>query len=148
LLTVDKLRAGEVHEPERIASFILSTARWSLHSQRRHERRFEPIDQERFGEGKHAGTSDLPIATTQESLVNREWIRGCLESLAERERSVVVLTFFQGCTAQEIAEETGLSPGNVRVVRHRALGLLRHCLGEAHERLSLVHGMEEREQGR
>jgi RNA polymerase sigma-70 factor (ECF subfamily) len=43
--------------------------------------------------------------------------------------TVVVLTYFQERSASEIADALGLKDGNVRVIRHRAIGRLRHCLG-------------------
>jgi RNA polymerase sigma-70 factor (ECF subfamily) len=52
----------------------------------------------------------------------------CLQGLSERERSVVVLSFYADRPSAEIATEVGLTPANVRVVRHRALGRLRQCL--------------------
>jgi RNA polymerase sigma-70 factor (ECF subfamily) len=42
---------------------------------------------------------------------------------------VVVLAFFADKSSDEVAKELGLSPGNVRVIRHRALGRLRSCMG-------------------
>jgi DNA-directed RNA polymerase specialized sigma24 family protein len=49
----------------------------------------------------------------------------CLEALPERERSVVLLTFVADKAAGEVGAELGLSAGNVRVIRHRALARLR-----------------------
>jgi RNA polymerase sigma-70 factor (ECF subfamily) len=140
LLTVDKLRDGEVHTPEQIASFILSTARWTLRTERRDKRRFESTDQRADWQGDDPSGSGGRGWADPEPLIERTWIRGCLESLAERDRTVVVLSFFQGSTAQEIADALGLSPGNVRVIRHRALGLLRHCLEAGSERDALGRG--------
>ena len=48
--------------------------------------------------------------------------------LPERERTVTVLSFYADADPEEIGAELGLSPGNVRVVRHRALGRLRGCM--------------------
>jgi RNA polymerase sigma-70 factor, ECF subfamily len=43
---------------------------------------------------------------------------------------VVLMTFFADKSGDEVAKELGLSAGNVRVVRHRALARLRACMGE------------------
>jgi RNA polymerase sigma-70 factor (ECF subfamily) len=51
--------------------------------------------------------------------------------LAERERSVLLMSFFDDRGADELARDLGLSPGNVRVIRHRGLDRLRRCLGVA-----------------
>src|SRR5690606_11050994 len=53
----------------------------------------------------------------------------CLARLNERERSVVLLSYFEEQAADEIARTWGSSPGNVRVVRHRAIGSLKRCMG-------------------
>jgi RNA polymerase sigma-70 factor (ECF subfamily) len=55
-------------------------------------------------------------------------LRGCLEKLAERERSVLVMTFYAEQATEEVAAHLGLTTGHVRVIRHRALGRLRDCL--------------------
>jgi RNA polymerase sigma-70 factor (ECF subfamily) len=53
----------------------------------------------------------------------------CLQTLPERERSVVLLTFVADKAAGEVGAELGISGGNVRVIRHRALARLRECMG-------------------
>jgi RNA polymerase sigma-70 factor (ECF subfamily) len=52
----------------------------------------------------------------------------CLDRLSERPRAVLMMTFYAERDAAEIAEELTLSPGNVRVTRHRALAQLRLCM--------------------
>jgi RNA polymerase sigma-70 factor, ECF subfamily len=56
-------------------------------------------------------------------------LAGCLEALSERERSVVVMSFFADKPADQVGAELGITGGNVRVIRHRALGRLRDCMG-------------------
>ena len=53
----------------------------------------------------------------------------CVQMLKERERSVVVMTFYDEQTAAEVAGFLGLSQANVRVIRHRAIQQLRACMG-------------------
>lgn len=56
----------------------------------------------------------------------------CLDRLSKRERTVLMLAFYEDMPADELALELGLTPGNVRVIRHRALERLRLCVtGEA-----------------
>jgi RNA polymerase sigma-70 factor (ECF subfamily) len=55
-------------------------------------------------------------------------LRDCLGRLAERERAVIVLTFYAEQPSGEIASRLGLSPENVRTVRHRAFVRLRDCV--------------------
>ena len=55
----------------------------------------------------------------------------CLRTLAARDRLVLMLTFYADREAPRIAEDLGVSPGAVRVIRHRAMARLRDCvLGE------------------
>ena len=50
------------------------------------------------------------------------------KALAERERTVVVLTYFREAPTAEIAQSLGIADGNVRIVRHRAMKSLRACM--------------------
>jgi RNA polymerase sigma-70 factor (ECF subfamily) len=52
----------------------------------------------------------------------------CLETLPERERTVLLLTFYDDMPAETLARELDLSPANVRVIRHRGLARLRGCV--------------------
>jgi RNA polymerase sigma-70 factor (ECF subfamily) len=52
----------------------------------------------------------------------------CLEALPERERTVLLLTFYDDMPAEALARELDLSPANVRVIRHRGLERLRGCV--------------------
>jgi RNA polymerase sigma-70 factor (ECF subfamily) len=56
-------------------------------------------------------------------------IERCLHALAERDRRVLVLTFYVEKTSSEIATELGVTGTVVRVTRHRALERLRDCVG-------------------
>jgi RNA polymerase sigma-70 factor (ECF subfamily) len=53
----------------------------------------------------------------------------CLARLAERERTVLLLSFYGDKSADEAGRELALAPGNVRVIRHRALARVRECMG-------------------
>jgi RNA polymerase sigma-70 factor (ECF subfamily) len=56
----------------------------------------------------------------------------CLEALPERDRLVVLLTFYAEREAPSIAGDLGVKPGAVRAIRHRAIARLRDCVpGEA-----------------
>jgi RNA polymerase sigma-70 factor (ECF subfamily) len=64
-------------------------------------------------------------------VLNQARLAQCLEALAERERTVVALTFLADKDGDAVARDLGISAGNVRVIRHRALARLRECMGEA-----------------
>lgn len=57
-------------------------------------------------------------------------VRNALEELSDRQREVVVLRYFLGLTASEVAGLVGSSEGAVRVTTHRAITRLRDVLGE------------------
>ena len=75
-----------------------------------------------WGDREEAYEAPEPLA------LDRDRLAGCLETLAERERSVVLLSFFADQAADEVGAALELSAGHVRVIRHRALGKLRACL--------------------
>lgn len=120
LAVVARLRAGGVREPDRLASFVLATCRQLAWSTVRTERRRDAIlAADPLSDAPDPAPEPLP----------RERLAGCLQALASRERAVVLATFYAEQAADEISREHGLSLGNVRVVRHRALRRLRTCLG-------------------
>ena len=55
-------------------------------------------------------------------------VSACLRALTERDRLVVLLTFYAEREAPRIAEDLGVTPGAVRVIRHRAMARLRGCV--------------------
>ena len=122
LMTLERLRAGEVREPEKIASFVLGASRMTVIEMRRGTRRREAL-LETWGDATEAFEAPEPLVLDPDRLA------GCLGALSERERSVVVLTFFADKPADEVGAELAISAGNVRVIRHRALARLRGCLG-------------------
>jgi RNA polymerase sigma-70 factor, ECF subfamily len=125
LMTLERLRAGKLREPERIASFVLGMSRMVVLEIRRGHWRRETL-LETYGDTAEAVEVPEPLALDADKLA------ACLRVLAERERTVVVLTFFADQSGDEVAKELGLSAGNVRVIRHRALARLRECMdGEA-----------------
>ncbi len=119
LLVLTKLRHGEVREPEHIASFVLGSARLIAKEMLRRRAREVVLPEEE---------QSLEPAVSAVEPLDRERLVGCLQRLAERERSVIVRSFFEGANAGEIAAPLGMQSGHVRVVRHRALMSLRACL--------------------
>jgi RNA polymerase sigma-70 factor (ECF subfamily) len=121
LTTFDGLREGRVREPELLASFVLGTCRRVVAGLRRGAERRRRI-LERHGR-------ELVPSAAEGSQLDLAHLARCLAALSERERSVVVLTFYADRRADDIATELGMNGGNVRVVRHRALARLRACVG-------------------
>lgn len=126
LIVLTKLRAGEVRSPERIDSFILGTARLVTREIARPREQPAELDAE----------LPCPLSETRPDVLELQRLGECLKGLAERERTVVSLTFFQDQTADEVGEALGMEAGNVRVARHRALLRLRGCMGLGTEEAS------------
>jgi len=120
-LTIEQLRAGQMREPERVLSFVLGACRLTVMDQRRGERRREELLQ-RYADA-------LPIADLQIApRLDHARVADCLERLPERERSVLVMTFFDDQPSEAVGQQLGCSAGNVRVIRHRGIDKLRRCV--------------------
>lgn len=121
LTTLEKLRSGAVREPERIGSFILGVARMTARSMGRAGAREAGMD----------AVVESPVAADPGAAdpLARERIARCLAELADRPRTVIVLTYYGEQSTSAIASSLGLSANNVRVIRHRGMAQLRGCLG-------------------
>jgi RNA polymerase sigma-70 factor (ECF subfamily) len=123
LLTLQKLRAGAVRELDKLASFILGTCRQTVIDGRRSGGRRERI-LDTFAPNLDVASEDSDTALDSGRL------ESCLQRLPERERSVLVMTFYDDRPADEVGAALGLTPGNVRVIRHRGIERLRRCVEE------------------
>lgn len=124
ITTLETLRAGRLREPEKLASFVLGTCRMTVLDQRRGARRKERL-LEQFG------ADLLAPAPSAGPVVDREQLARCVRTLRERERTVVVMTFYDEQAGADVAHFLGVSEANVRVIRHRAIHQLRACMGVA-----------------
>jgi RNA polymerase sigma-70 factor, ECF subfamily len=61
--------------------------------------------------------------------LDHEQLSRCVQNLKERERAVVVMTFYDEQSGADVASFLGVSEANVRVIRHRAIHQLRSCMG-------------------
>lgn len=119
--TIERLRAGEVRQPDEIGSFILGTSRLMAQTQRRLEGRRQALAA-RF---MPPAVETAPFAVTR---LDAPRVAACLCALSERDRLVVLLTFYADRDAPGIAADLGLSPGAIRAIRHRAMARLRDCV--------------------
>ena len=74
---------------------------------------------------------DVPVAPPRTAEVAQ--VLAALRELPEAYRETLILRLVEGLTGPEIAEQTGLAPGSVRVNLHRGMKLLRERLGIASE---------------
>lgn len=122
MTAIEALRASRVEQPGRLASFVLGACRMTIANQRRGEQRrarllaqfaqdLEPVPDPAAG-----------------AALDRDRLADCLGRLPDRDRTVVASTFYAERSADEIALELDTTPGNIRVIRHRALARLQDCL--------------------
>lgn len=124
IITLQALRAGRLRDPEKLASFMLGTCRLTVLEIRRGGQRREQL-LERFG------VEMLAPQLSETPQVDHDHLQRCVQSLKERERAVIVMTFFDEQTSAAVAGFLSVSEANVRVIRHRAIHQLRDCLGVA-----------------
>jgi RNA polymerase sigma-70 factor (ECF subfamily) len=122
LVTIlEALRAGRVREPDKLARFVLGTCRTTVRDGHRTAARQARLLAE-FG-------GDLVSQPQPMPALDGDRLSHCLQTLKERERSVIVLTFYDEHTSAQAAASLGTSEANIRVIRHRALQQLRGCMG-------------------
>ena len=122
ITTLGALRERRLREPDKLASFVLGTCRMTVLELRRGTQRRERLLAE-------FGPHLVPPPQTSPPHVDHERLTRCVQNLRERERTVVVMTFYDEQTGADVARFLGLSEANVRVIRHRALKQLRVCMG-------------------
>jgi len=121
LMTLERLRAGKIRQPEKLASFVLGMCRMVVLEARRGTAR-------RQGLLRIYGDVPEAVDPPEQRDLDEAKLSSCLERLPERERSVLVMGFFADKPADAVARELGLTPVNARVIRHRALLKLRECM--------------------
>ena len=63
----------------------------------------------RSGEDTDGDEIDLPVAAPEEAITNRLALRQVLESLSDRDRSLIELRYFRRKTQQHTAEVLGMT---------------------------------------
>jgi RNA polymerase sigma-70 factor (ECF subfamily) len=120
LMTIERLRAGALREPERLASFVFGICRMVALDLRRGQARRDRL-LEAYGDALTPPEAPMPN-------FDHGRLVHCLQCLPERERTVLLMTFYDELPAETLARELELSPANVRVIRHRGLEHLRACV--------------------
>lgn len=121
VLMLERLRSGRVREPDRLASFVFGACRLVVRNLRRGRRRREGL-LVRYGPALE------PRVEVDALALDHGRLRECLARLAERDRTILVLTFYAEQPSSEIAARLGLSAEAVRTARRRAFGRLRDCV--------------------
>ena len=124
LLTIEKLRAGSIRDVDQIGSSILGVSRTMSVDLKRRDRRRERL-LETF---PATSSSSDPLDS---AALDAERLESCLGRLGERERMVVLLTFYAERSPRQVGDEMTMTEGHVRVARHRAIAKLRTCMSAA-----------------
>jgi RNA polymerase sigma-70 factor, ECF subfamily len=122
VVLLEALRAQRVEDLDRVDRFMLGTCRNVAHAMRRGESRTEGMRRRLTFE--LAGASAPPW-----DLVESRRVDECLAALPPRESNLLFLLYQEGASGDEAARSLGTTPGNVRVIHHRALARLRECVG-------------------
>jgi RNA polymerase sigma-70 factor, ECF subfamily len=107
-------RLPELAEPAAFASWLLTIARHHAIDHARLTRATDELD-------------EVPAPALRSAEVAQAV--AALRALPEAYRETMILRLVEGLTGPEIAEQTGLSAGSVRVNLHRGMKLLRERLG-------------------
>ena len=108
-----------------LSALVRNTAR--THRRRPH-RRHEALDEAPGLEpAELAPLPDALIAAAEE----HHRLSGCVATLKEMQRAVVVARLFEGDSGLETASRLGMTPRNVAVVLHRARKRLEACLAQS-----------------
>lgn len=111
-------RAGSIEDLAKLERFVLGTCRNTLLKMRSSARRETASSDEVLHQ-----LSSPPFELTETAALLR-----CFDALDARAKQVVVMSFQEEHSAEEIARVLATTSGNVRVLRHRALHALRSCL--------------------
>jgi RNA polymerase sigma-70 factor (ECF subfamily) len=107
-------RLAQLADPAAFPGWLMSIARNKAVD---HIRGKKPVDE----------LSDVAVPAPRAAEVAE--VLAALRALPEAYRETLILRLLEGLTGPEIAEQTGLSAGSVRVNLHRGMKLLRERLG-------------------
>lgn len=125
---VGALREGRLRDPGRLTAFARGIARHVVVDVLRARMRHAPL----AGEPIAAGADALAMLVSAEEGAR---IRGALDMLAEPDRELLRLSFFDGLAPAELARRLGEPPERIRKRKQRALERLRAAfLGPGHGR--------------
>lgn len=125
-LVLQKIRRGEVRDPERLSAFIRSTARNLFIADRRKEARYSPIDEDQ--DGPQRVFIDRGPAPSDRVLAEQE-TRRVQQLLGElrfdRDRQVLIRFYLSDQAKEEICEDLEIEPERFNQILFRARERLR-----------------------
>ena len=114
------IRSGEVHQPERLGSFVNSTCNNVLHEWYRDEIRNRHVDLDSVDFPD--GNSDLEAQVMSRERAGR--VQAVIAKLPERDQRIL-RALLQGRDKDEICRELGVDRKYLRVLMHRAIANFR-----------------------
>jgi RNA polymerase sigma-70 factor, ECF subfamily len=111
-------RERRIDDPQRVGRFVFGTCRNTVARMRKQAARAPFATDEAIA----------ALAAVPPQIVELNALFACLAKLEQRASQVVMMSFLEGRSADEIGTALATRPGNIRVIRHRALGFLRQCL--------------------
>jgi RNA polymerase sigma-70 factor (ECF subfamily) len=125
-LIIEALRAARIAAPAALPAYALSVARNLVRDRIRTSSRRSAL----IG-ALEVSVSEVQLPAWQVEARDVARVGRCLERLSDREREVVVRSYLEEEDSERIAASLGIEPGNLRVIRHRAIARLRTLLEES-----------------
>jgi RNA polymerase sigma-70 factor (ECF subfamily) len=122
----EALRAGKVRQHEALPGFVFQTA---LHICLQHHR---STDREARALTRVSGSDESPATDALAALISEERraaVHRCLRSLRGEDRDLLRQLYFENHEPEAVARRLGVTPGALRVRKHRALQRLAELLG-------------------
>jgi len=120
LSVLQALREQRVDDVGRLDAYVLGTCRYAVMDIRRGAARRQRLADEA---ASLAGSDE-----SRPQGLDRKRLELCLNQLEPRERAIVVATFIDDRSSDDLGSAMNLTIGNIRVIRHRALTKLRGCM--------------------
>jgi RNA polymerase sigma-70 factor (ECF subfamily) len=117
-------RLPQLGEPAAFPGWLLAIARNRAID---HVRSKQAVDRGSHGPDAADELPEVAVPASRRSEVAE--VLEALRGLPEAYQETMILRLVEGMSGPEIAEQTGLSPGSVRVNLHRGMRLLRERLG-------------------
>ena len=144
-VVLEKARAGEIREPERLAGFLRGTARNLMISEARKQVRFgEPGgDAGTLMESRGAASAEAPQLRRVLRREEASQVRRLLSEMRfERDRQMLARFYLSDDGKEEICADLGVDPLRFKKVLHRARARLRELWERAEKRRDVANSAD------
>lgn len=140
-IVLEKARAGEIREPERLAGFLRGTARNLLLSEGRKRSRWQLTGDAAALRESAPAAAEAPQLRRVLRREEAGLVRQLLDEMRfERDRRILAEFYLSDRTKQEICAELGVDPGGFKKVLFRARERLRELWERSEKRQRLSEG--------